>query len=88
MLLAPTQTAVARPSCLVTVASVARRQRTKHSSRKIISGANPWSRAQTIFRTRRGKIVSSTAYSIFVPCGLKIGDATSSKMYYVTSHKA
>ena len=45
-------------------------------------------RAQTIFHTRRGKIVWSTAYSIFVPCSLKIGDTTSSKMYYVTSHKA
>ena len=30
----------------------------------------------------------STAYPIFVPCSLKIGNATSSKMYYVTSHKA
>ena len=34
------------------------------------------------------KIVWSTAYSIFVPCGLKIADATSSTMYYLTSHKA
>ena len=40
------------------------------------------------FRTRRGKIVWSTAYSIFVPCGFKIGDATFLKMYYVTSQKA
>ena len=37
---------------------------------------------------QRGKIVWSTAYSIFVPCGSKIGDATSSKMCYVMSHKA
>ena len=28
---------------------------------------NPQSRAQPIFRTRRGKIVWSTAYSVFVP---------------------
>ena len=35
----------------------------------------------------REKIVWSTAYSIFVPCGLKIGDATSLKMYYVLSQK-
>ena len=33
-------------------------------------------------------IVRSTDCPIFVPCGLKMGDATSSKMYYVTSHKA
>ena len=30
----------------------------------------------------------STANSVFVPCGSKIGDALSSKMCYVTSHKA
>ena len=41
--------------------------------------------ASLIFRTRRGKIVWSTAYSVFVPCGLKIGDATSLKMYYILS---
>ena len=44
--------------------------------------------AQPIFRTRRGKIVWSTAYSVFVPCGLKIGDVTSLKIYYVMSHKS
>ena len=33
-------------------------------------------------------MVWSTAYPIFVPCSLKIDDATSSKMYYVMSHKA
>ena len=33
-------------------------------------------------------MVWSTAYPIIVPCVLKIDDTTSSKMYYVTSHKA
>ena len=32
------------------------------------------------FHTGREKIVWSTAYSVFVPCGLEIGDATSLKM--------
>ena len=34
------------------------------------------------------RLFFATANAIFVPCGLKIGDATSLKMYYVTSHKA
>ena len=32
--------------------------------------------------------VRSTAYSIFVSCGLKIGDASSLKLYYVTLYKS
>jgi len=42
----------------------------------------------SLFFACGGKIVSSMAYFIFVPCGLKIGDATSLKMYYVMSHKS
>ena len=39
--------------------------------------------------SQRGKkIVWSTAYSIFVSCGLKIGDTMSLKLYYVMSYKA
>ena len=37
--------------------------------------------------TRREKIVWSTAYSVFVPCGLKIGDTTSLKMHYMITQK-
>ena len=45
------------------------------------------SRAQTIFHMQREKIVWSTTYSIFVPCG-KLLMQRLKKMYYVTSHSS
>ena len=46
----------------------------------IVSCPDYFSPAQTAFCMRRGKIVWSTAYSIFVLCGFKIGDTTSLKI--------
>ena len=49
---------------------------------------NARQRGSVVPRLLEKNIVWATAYSIFVPCGLKIGDATFSKMCYVTSNKA
>ena len=70
-----------QPLCVISVLSVHEQPTLNCHGPQLVSYPAYFSHAE-------GKNSLVNGYSVFVPCGLKIGDATSLKMYYVTSHKS